>query len=427
MKKVFALMLAVLMALASVGCASNSPSSNSTSDATSSPKESVDPKATSHKIGVVEIATGNAVAITEQYFAEYLAPYYNCEFVFSEACSTADDVITFMENCADMGVEAIICNYNYDTEQLTQKAADLGMYFCENLNRNATSEAAYTGGYDNFCGTFAANQAAVATLFHDWIVETLDTSEEHGFIVTSGWAYRGNEQHLKITEAMLNALQEVYGLTFDEKIEDYLAASAPVHATNDKGIEIYVYPDSFLTDGWVQGFSSELQTGKYDYVLAAMSVVGYCNVAIDEVERAYNKNITVASFAALGESLTTSFETADIFGNKSVDFASVKYNTLVSAMSFIQVYNALTGYYDCLLDKNGEVQELTFSMSGAATLEDLEIMNHWDQGDGTGKWVGHTQFIDSCLGMNNPSLTGEQIQANVAAMVYENIKAVLEQ
>ena len=169
-------MLAVLVALASVGCASNSssnhPISNSTSDATSSLENSVDPKDTPHKIGVVEIATGNAIAISEQYFSEYLAPYYNCEFVFSEACSTADDVITFMENCADMGVEAIICNYNYDTEQLTQKAADLGMYFCENLNRNATSEAAYTGGYDNFCGTFAANQASVATLFHDWIVDT---------------------------------------------------------------------------------------------------------------------------------------------------------------------------------------------------------------------------------------------------------------
>ena len=125
--------------------------------------------------------------------------------------------------------------------------------------------------------------------------------------------------------------------------------------------------------------------------------------------------------------MTASFETMDAFGNKSIDFASVKYNTLVSAMSFIQVYNALTGYYECLLDENGEVQELTFSMSGVSSLEDLEIMNHWDQGDGSGKWVGHTQFIDSCLGMNNPDLTGEQIQANVATMVYDNIKDVLEQ
>ena len=426
MKKIIAIILALLMTIVSAGCAGNNAANDSNIN-TQTVTQAVDPKSVHHKIGVVEIATGNAVAITEQYFSEYLAPYYNCEFVFSEACSTTDAVITFMENCADMGVEAIICNYNYDTEQLTQKAADLGMYFCENLNRNATSEAAYTGGYDNFCGTFAANQSSVAKLFHDWIVDTLDTSEDHGFIVTSGWAYRGNEQHLKITEAMLNALQEVYGLTFDDEIETYLASSAPMHATNDKNVEIYIYPDSFLADGWVQGFSSELQTGKYDYVLAAMAVVGYCNVAIDEVERAYNRNITVASFAGLGESLTASFETMDAFGNKSIDFASVKYNTLVSAMSFIQVYNALMGYYECLLDENGEVQELTFSMSGVSSLEDLEIMNHWDQGDGSGKWVGHTQFIDSCLGMNNPDLTGEQIQANVATMVYDNIKDVLEQ
>lgn len=240
MKKIIAIILALLMTIVSAGCAGNNAANDSNSN-TQTVTQAVDPKSVHHKIGVVEIATGNAVAITEQYFSEYLAPYYNCEFVFSEACSTTDAVITFMENCADMGVEAIICNYNYDTEQLTQKAADLGMYFCENLNRNATSEAAYTGGYDNFCGTFAANQSSVAKLFHDWIVDTLDTSEDHGFIVTSGWAYRGNEQHLKITEAMLNALQEVYGLTFDDEIETYLASSAPMHATNDKNVEIYIY------------------------------------------------------------------------------------------------------------------------------------------------------------------------------------------
>ncbi len=430
MKKLISMVLVVLLVFSMAACsgpgpAETKPSGGGSTDHTQGTSGEETRKAP-YKIGVVEIATGNAVAITEKYYSEYIGPRYNCEFVFSEACATADDVISFIENCADLGVEAIICNYNYDTEQLTQKAAEYGMFFCENLNRNATSLSAYQGNYDNFCGTFAANQDAAAKLFSDWIHSTLDVTEEHGFFITTGWAFKGNEQHYKIAQAMLIALQDLYGLTYDAPIESLLESSSPVTATNDKGIEIYCYPDSFLADGWVQGISSALQTGKYDYVLAAMTIVGYANTAIDEVEKAYNKNITVASFASLGDALTSSFTTQDMFGNSSVDMASVKYNTLVSAMAFIQVYNALTGHMNNLKNASGEVQELTFSLSGATNLEDLEVMNTWDQGDGSNKWVGHYDFIDSCLGVNHPELTGEQIQENVANMVYENIKAALE-
>jgi len=143
------------------------------------------------------------------------------------------------------------------------------------------------------------------------------------------------------------------------------------------------------------------------------------SVIVDEIERAYNKNIAVISMGQLGEGLTVAFSTKDMFNNSSIDMAAVKFATPVSAMSFMQVYNTLTGYKDSLKFSSGDVADLKFKMSAVTSLDQLEVMNGWDKGEGS--WVADLDFIDSCLGMKNEGLTGEDIQANIDELVYDNI------
>ena len=431
MKRIIALMVAMMMlfTLTSCGSASDSTTEIKTLEqdgAAGSPTATVaadfDPYAReTFKIGVVFIGTGDEITRQQRYYSEYLAPRYNCEFVFSETCSTTDAVMTFIENCADMGCQAIICYYNYDCEQLTQKCGEYGMYFVQNTNRNESTESTFTGGYENFSGTFGADQTGTGALFSDFLRENLKADEDHGFLVCTGWAYLGNEQHVKISTAIFESIVEAYGLPLENDISTYVSSSSPMEVVNDKGIEIYAYPDIYTTDGWLQGFASCLQTGKYDYVLSSIPTYANCGVIIDEIEQSYDMDITQACLGQLGDALVAAFETQDIFGNSSLDMSTVKFNTLVASMPFIQVYNCLTGYQNCLQDEEGEMTGFTFVMCGATTVDQIHTMTTWDMDNDT--WVANYDFVDSCLGVYNEGLTAADIQENINSMNYDTILA----
>src|SRR5699024_2500908 len=149
----------------------------------------------------------------------------------------------------------------------------------------------------------------------------------------------GNAQQTEISSNMLSALQDLYGLRYESTIAEMVASSAPVEATNDKGIEIYCYPGAYSTFGWLEGLSADLQTGNYDSSLQAYNCLSNTATAIEEVESALNKDITVIGFGSFGEALTTAMNSTDMFGNQSVSMSTVKFTSLVSAMAFSKVYN----------------------------------------------------------------------------------------
>lgn len=343
--------------------------------------------------------------------------------MFSEACTSTDLSMTFIENAADSGCDAIISFYPMDVEQLTQLCQEKGMVYAINGNRNAISESTFAGGYDNFAGGFAADQKALGVLFYDYLKANLTPDEEHGFIVATGLAFQGAAQQYEIAINMMRALEEIYDITFETSIEDLVKSAAPIEAKNDKGIEIYMYPGAANVDGYLAGLTSALQTGKFDYMLYSMALFAPTAVSIQEIEKSFNKNVSVVSFASFGEALTNAMNTKDQFGNSSLDMGTAKFTSLVSAMAFIEVFNVLTGHADVLKDAKGEMPCLEFSMVAVTSPEDLSVMESWDKGD---KWVGGTSVIDSCLGIFNPNLTPDQIQEIISGQTYEVIKERLK-
>ena len=413
MKKIVSIVLAVLMTISVFGCRTNSSGSASAEDSVVQHE--------TFKIGVLESQLNDESTNRVAYFNDYISPRYNVEFMFSEACTTLDAAMTFIENAADAGCQAIINYYPVaaNTDQLIQLCQEYGMIFSENSGRLPGNEEAYVANYENFGGGFMADQPDTGRLFREYLVENTDPGEKHSFIVATGGAYQGNAQQTEVSINMLQAIAEIYDLKYDSTIEALITSASPVSATNDKGIEILCYPEAPNVSGWLEGLSAALQTGKYDYLLLAPQALGNIGNVVSEVEEALDKNITVIGLGSFGDALTNAFNTKDKFGNVTCSMSTVKFTSLVSAMAFSEVYNLLTDSRQAVLDKNGEPNVLLFRMAAVTSPAQLAEMNDWDT---PGKWVANYDIVDSLLADFNENLTSEQIQERIYEVNYETIK-----
>lgn len=418
MKKMFvqlvSLCLAVLML---AGCGAKTADNPGTAAQT-------DSEMPHFKIGVLEVQVNDESTNRAKWFNDYIGPAYNCEFMFSEACSDLNAAMNFIENAADAGCNAIINYYavGANSEQLAQLCADYDMVLVENGGMNEANQNAFSGNYPNYLGGFMADQPATGKLFYDYLKETLDTSISHGFIVGTGGAYQGNAQQTEISDNMLKAIAELYDLTFDQSIESLYQSEAPLMATNDKGIDVYCYPGHPSASGWLEGLTAALQTGKYDYLLLSPNALANVGTAVDETEKAMQKDITVIGFGTFGDALTAAMHGKDSFGNQSVAMSTVKFTSIVSTMGFCKVYNALTGNLDACMDENGKPSVLLFRMQSVTSPEQLDEMSGWDTND---NWIADLDFVDSVIASKNPGLTNAEIQDAIYGMTYDVIKARL--
>lgn len=436
-KKAICVLLVLSMCIGLTACSgSGSKTSKDTTDTTKTEnasgtseekKTETSTDAKDHKtfkIAVMEVQLNDESTIRAKYFKDYIGPKYNCEFMFSEACTTLDAAMTFIENAADAGCDAVINYYAVpaNTDQLIQLCQEYGMYYVENTGRTPDNEAAYAAKYPNFGGGFQADQPDTGRLFKEYLLANMDSSKTHNFIVGTGAAYQGNTQQTEISTNMLEAIAEMYDLKYDNTIEELITSSSPVNATNDKGIDIYCYPGAANQNGWLEGLSAALQTGKYDYLLMSPNVIGNVCTVISEVEEALNMDITYIGFGTFGDALKTAFDTTDKFGNTTLSMSTVKFTSLVSAMAFSEAYNLLTGHQEAVLSENGEPNVLLFRMQAVTSPEQLAEMSNWDT---DGKWVADYDFVDSILAVNNEGLTSKDIQERIYGVTYDSIKARL--
>ena len=425
-KKYLAMGLALAMGLSVTACSGSSGTETSSSGkaevqtGTSAENGQESPYAESFKIGIAEVQANDESIQRRAYFENYIASRYNCEFVFSEQCTSTDKLLTFIENCADAGCDAVISYSNDDIEQMTQVCQEYGMIYVVNTVRiNPKTEAAFAGGYENF-GAFGSNQVAIGQVFGQWLKDNASEDGSEGFLICSGMAYTGNLQQTEITTACLTALQEMYDLTYDQDLNSMVVSSAPIEATNDKGINIYLYPGhTTRVEGYLQGLTAALQTGKYGVMLQSIQLYDQTGVIVQEIEQAMNKDIKVAGVATVSESLKTAFSTKDQFGNPTVNMATAKPVSLLCASGFAQTYNLLTGHRDATLAENGDAGELNTTLWPITDLETLETISKWDTPEG-GKWIVDYEILDNMLSVNNEDLTNKELQEIVDSVTYES-------
>jgi len=109
MKKLIALLLALVMVFALVACGSK-------------PEETI-------KIGFVNYdPTAEQYLVLDNYF-NYLKETYNIEIMASEALDSAEGELAFIDACAAAGCKAVFGYYNVSNEQALLRCAEKGMYY----------------------------------------------------------------------------------------------------------------------------------------------------------------------------------------------------------------------------------------------------------------------------------------------------------
>ena len=370
-------------------------------------------------IGIAEAQANDEVTNRRAYLENYIAPNYNVKFIFSEVLK--DDAATkeFIENCLDAGADAII-DMKSSSAQMARLCEEEGVYYINNGNYKSSPDL-YENDLPMYGGCTGANNPQVGSLFHDWLSENASEDGSEGFLVSTSLASSGNTQHVEITRAVLEALQEKYGLTYTKTIDELIATPETSNAENDKGVLITLYPGSPNKETWLPGISTLLQSGKYAVFMSSGQTYNQSAQVVAEVEKAFGIDIKVASIGALGTTLTTAFNTQDPSGNPSVNLIAVKSVSCMTATMFAAAYNCLTGHLEqgCR-NADGTHPYYTFGFIAIQSPEELATTGTWDNRE-TNSWIADTNFVDQMLVEKNPNATPETINELMGQVDYEHI------
>lgn len=420
----------MLTACGSTASSTATSTAASTADSTASSTasnaaESGAPVATKqYVIGIAEAQANDEVTTRRAYLEDFIAPTYNVKFIFSETLKDDAATKTFIENCIDSGADAII-DMKSTSGQMAQLCMDNGLVYTINGNYTAHPEL-LTTDYTNFAGCIGANNEQVGSLFGDWLADNASEDGSEGFLIATTMASQGNTQHIEIARAILEGLQQKYGLTYTKSIDELIASSDTTNAENDKNILITLYPGSPNKDTWLPGVSTLLQTGKYQMFLSSGQTYNQSATVVDEVEKSFGINIKVASVGALGTTLETAFNTKDSSGNSSVDLIAIKTVSTQTAAMFAATYNALVSGAECRAcrGEDGLPVYFTFNFIPITSADQLTDMSGWDAKE-TGNWIANKDFVDQMLVTVNPDVTADDINAIMQSLSYETIKEMM--
>lgn len=417
-------MLTACGSSASSTAASTAASTGSDSTAASTASDSAAPAATKqYVIGIAEAQANDEVTTRRAYLEDFIAPTYNVKFIFSETLKDDAATKTFIENCIDSGADAII-DMKSASGQMAQLCMDNGLVYTINGNYTQHPEL-LTTDYTNFAGCIGANNAQIGSLFGDWLEENVSEDGSEGFLISTSLAAQGNTQHVEITRAILEGLQQKYGITYTKSIDDLIASSETTNVENDKNILITLYPGSPNKDTWLPGISTLLQTGNYKMFLSSGQTYNQSATVVDEVEKSFGIDIKVASVGALGQTLTTAFNTKDPFGNPSIDLATVKSTSVLTSALFAITYNALNGdVQTACRGTDGKPLYFEFANMSVTSAEQLAQMDGWDDAS-TGNWCATTDVVDGMLTIVNPDLTAEEINTYLGTLDFETLKSMM--
>lgn len=354
MKKLIALALVLTMALSLfAGCAAKTDAPDSTSapanettapaDETTAPADTQEAPADSStvsfekkKIAVAFNSTNDDVLRTQEALKNSIGPALNLEFMFSEAITDAGALTTFIQNAYASGCEAVFTNSSGDIDQAAAVCNDLGMYFV-GISSSGSQENSEMPYYASVTG---ASAEGYGESYAEAIRSIVADGEQHSVLILSGAACYGATSFIEGTAGSLRALQDVYGLTYEQDIQALATTSTQVDAANDKGVKITVVPGMQDLANMV---SPLLQTGEYDVVVGTTDIYGSLSIAIDEVEKALGMNIHMVSRSGFTDTVKAAFNGKDSTGAPIMD-AMVNVGLYEFVASVIVLRNCLDGY-----------------------------------------------------------------------------------
>jgi len=407
--KILAILLIAVLMLNLAACGKKNektPDASNTASPSSTPVQNEveqEPTLKPHKIAVAFASLSSADIMQKNYLENVVGPAFNTEFVFSEELSNAEEVISFLETAYASGCEGVMVFPTDGLDQVIAKADELGLY----VVTNSADIVQSVKNLPHYVGNVSSGAKITAGIFSEVVMKLVSDGEKHNVIIVSGGAGMGSSQHYETTVSILQVLQSTYNLNYSSPIEEIARSTSPLEVDTGSDVKVYIYPGFPYGDSYVSGLSSVLQTGEYDTVICCFNAFSQFSVAIDEVEKAFGKNIRVVSLSSVDDTTASAFNTLDAFGNPSIDAVIVKPLCAMSAEMFVLLYNAIEGGVDQIRQTPGEATMFIMPMWYAYGADEYNALSNLDNSPET--YAFKPEELKQFLIVYNPSVNYETI------------------
>ena len=237
MKKLLALILAVLMVASLAACGSSAPAADSSAPASQAADAPADGgiKVVPHKIGIAHYVDSGKAVDALRAFLNGIAGPMNLEFVYA-TLSTYDEAtnLTAMQNLISSGCEGILMSADMGTPAILEECAAAGVYvagFLCDYNQSYWTANEEVFGNEHFLGTVCDGHADIGFYAEDIADKIIEGGYKHvGVVIFPEYAYPNQAAASKVFREKIDA----YNATADEKIEvyeDQVLNFAPLEAT----------------------------------------------------------------------------------------------------------------------------------------------------------------------------------------------------
>ena len=310
MKKIATLLLALIMVLAIASCGH---------------KNEQQPI---HKIGVIVYdLKDEQVQAFREYMEGYLGENFSdVDFLYSAGVTTDVEEMEFLNNAIAAGVEGIIAFNSFDIEKEVSLCASHGVYYLRPSSTTDPEDFAKVEDNPYFLGYFGPGNEMEYEAGYDMGAYFAKEQISDSYFLLSGGAGT-NVMHEQRAEGMLDALQEAYGVQFDQSSMELASASEPV-SVEAGTLKVTVFSGYIGVPDVGEKAVAAFEKEPAGVVMSTIPVQAIADSLGD---------------ASLGTVDCYTETNGELFKNGNLKYLCGKYESIIGP-AFAAMYNAVTGY-----------------------------------------------------------------------------------
>ena len=344
----------ILLGFLAFGCATT----DSDDIATQNKREADASGLDSHTIGV---ATYNIRDAQVMMFKEYLDHYIgdcfpDVTFLYSESISGSEELMDFLELCAENGAEGVMVFGSYDLQKEVAFCAEHDMYMIRPSATSSDADFEAVASNPYYIGEIGPG----SELEYEAGADMTRTMAEDGktYLTLSGGAAEDNEMHRLRTLGMLETLQEIYGTELEQTAEE-LAVTEETVTVEAGGLKVTVFPGYLEREENAAAAAKMIEDGDYTTVLSSVPVSPLMET-LDTVK------VECGTIDCFSEDNSYGFQ------DGTISYVAGKYQSEIGP-GFAALYNAITGNADAFRE-NGRAFRLKQGFWTAKSSEEYEKM-----------------------------------------------------
>ena len=281
-----------------------------------------------HKIGVIVYdLKDEQVQAFREYMEGYLGENFSdVDFLYSAGVTTDVEEMEFLNNAIAAGVEGIIAFNSFDIEKEVSLCASHGVYYLRPSSTTDPEDFAKVEDNPYFLGYFGPGNEMEYEAGYDMGAYFAKEQISDSYFLLSGGAGT-NVMHEQRAEGMLDALQEAYGVQFDQSSTELASASESV-SVEAGNLKVTVFPGYIGVPDVGQQAVAEFEKDQAGVVMSTIPV----QAIADSLGN-----------ASLGTVDCYTEANGKLFKNGNLKYLCGKYESIIGP-AFAAIYNAVTGY-----------------------------------------------------------------------------------